>query len=60
MEIEDVKNVDWSNCVVKVKCKRCGHVWVIRRPEKPRLCPKCKSVYWDIPRKKEKKQNEKA
>lgn len=34
------------------KCYRCGHAW---RPyileEIPRVCPKCKSPYWDRPRK---------
>ncbi|QGH72334.1 MAG: DNA directed RNA polymerase, 7 kDa subunit [Podoviridae sp. ctg2L5] len=27
-------------------CKRCGHKWVARKPE-VRVCPKCKSPYWD-------------
>ena len=27
-------------------------MWVPRREEKPRVCPKCKSPYWDKPRKK--------
>ncbi len=34
------------------KCYRCEHEW---RPlvieEKPVVCPKCKSPYWDRPRK---------
>ena len=35
-------------------CERCKHVWVPREykaKEKPRVCPRCKSPYWDIPRK---------
>ena len=34
------------------KCERCGHIWAprVEREEKPRVCPKCKSPYWDIPR----------
>jgi hypothetical protein len=28
------------------KCKRCGHKWIPRRPQKPKVCPKCKSPYW--------------
>ena len=33
-------------------CKRCGHAWVPRnKDEEPRVCPKCKSLYWDRPRK---------
>src|SRR5260370_145696 len=37
------------------RCKRCGHEWLPRKPksgedpsEPPRICPKCKSPYWDI------------
>ena len=28
-------------------CERCGHKWIPRTKEKPRVCPKCKSPYWD-------------
>jgi predicted Zn-ribbon and HTH transcriptional regulator len=31
-------------------CERCGHAWVPAGVEKPRVCPKCKSPYWDRPR----------
>ena len=34
------------------KCERCGHKWVPRGKEEPRVCPKCKSAYWDKPKKK--------
>lgn len=34
------------------KCERCDHEWVPRdKTEKPTICPKCKSPYWDKPRK---------
>lgn len=33
-------------------CLRCGHHWIPRKPERPRICPKCKSPYWDKPRRK--------
>lgn len=36
------------------RCERCNHEWVARRQEEarvPRVCPKCKSPYWDQPRK---------
>jgi predicted Zn-ribbon and HTH transcriptional regulator len=37
------------------KCERCGHEWVPRaKDETPKVCPKCKSPYWDRPRKEEK------
>lgn len=32
------------------ECYRCKHRWVPRDEETPRVCPKCKSPYWDIPR----------
>ena len=34
------------------KCERCGHKWIPRKKEYPTICPKCKSPYWDKPRKK--------
>ena len=38
-------------------CERCKHKWVPRETttEKPKVCPKCKSPYWNVPRKSEKK-----
>jgi predicted Zn-ribbon and HTH transcriptional regulator len=32
--------------VNELKCKRCGHLWVNRTRE-VRICPRCKSPYWD-------------
>lgn len=29
------------------KCKRCSHEWTPRSNKPPRVCPKCKSPYWD-------------
>jgi len=51
MKVELEKNGDWLNKITKVRCKRCGHEWFIRKAERPRTCPKCRSVYWDVPRK---------
>lgn len=36
------------------ECTRCTHQWVPRDDEKPRVCPKCKSPYWDTLRKNKK------
>jgi len=35
------------------RCERCGHEWLPRqgRADEPRVCPKCKSPYWNRPRK---------
>jgi hypothetical protein len=32
------------------RCERCSHEWVPRGKAKPRICPKCKSAYWDVSR----------
>lgn len=37
------------------RCERCEHEWVPRNEEEPRVCPKCKSPYWNRPRKSGKK-----
>jgi len=40
-------------------CERCGHKWKPRNMnEEPRVCPKCKSPYWNKPRKKKVSKNE--
>jgi hypothetical protein len=33
-------------------CERCRHEWVPRGEDsrEPRVCPKCKSPYWNTPR----------
>lgn len=39
--------------VPTLHCERCGHEWVPRQTE-VRICPKCKSPYWDVPKRKKK------
>jgi hypothetical protein len=35
------------------KCYRCNHCWRPKDIEKiPKVCPKCKSPYWDRPKEK--------
>jgi predicted Zn-ribbon and HTH transcriptional regulator len=48
--------------VPRCRCERCGHEWIARRSRnlgseesleelpKPRMCPRCKSAWWDTPR----------
>jgi len=38
------------------KCLRCTHQWVPRKSTKgdPKVCPKCKSPYWNKVRKSKK------
>ncbi len=52
------KYQDENNIVSKVKitvdgykCERCKHEWVPRIKSYPNVCPKCKSAWWDKPRK---------
>jgi len=34
------------------KCERCGHEWLPRSTQtEPTVCPKCRSPWWDKPRK---------
>ncbi|HEY9485001.1 MAG TPA: hypothetical protein VIQ04_00035, partial [Nitrososphaeraceae archaeon] len=41
------------------QCERCSHKWVPREGGNyPKVCPKCKSPYWDKPRKSEKKKHD--
>ena len=47
--------------IPRCRCERCGHEWIARRSRnlspaempvqlpKPRMCPKCKSAWWDTP-----------
>jgi len=37
--------------IKQLTCLRCGHTWWPNRPERPTRCPKCKTPYWDKPRK---------
>ena len=38
--------------VMGYRCERCSHEWIPRDVEQePAVCPKCKSPYWNRPRK---------
>ncbi len=37
----------------KFLCLRCDHAWTARINQKPGVCPKCKSPYWDKIRQKD-------
>jgi predicted Zn-ribbon and HTH transcriptional regulator len=41
------------------RCYRCGHIWIQREEDKPAVCPKCKSPYWDKPKTKFNKDEKK-
>ena len=31
----------------ELECNRCNHKWNPRTPKEPKVCPKCKSPYWN-------------
>jgi len=31
----------------RLKCIRCGHTWIPRSNKLPKVCPRCKSPYWN-------------
>lgn len=37
----------WHKKLPTLSCIRCNHVWFPRADSSPRVCPKCKSPYWD-------------
>ncbi|OFV98268.1 MAG: hypothetical protein A3H28_08065 [Acidobacteria bacterium RIFCSPLOWO2_02_FULL_61_28] len=38
--------------VMGCRCERCGYEWIPREPDvEPEACPKCKSAYWNRPKK---------
>jgi hypothetical protein len=42
------------------RCERCEHEWIPRdKSQEPRVCPKCKSPYWNKPRKASGKKGKK-
>jgi len=41
------------------KCERCNHIWRGRGDKKPVVCSRCKSPYWDVPRKLKKRKKRK-
>jgi len=46
--------------IIGHKCYRCNHKWVPSNKDKlPKVCPSCKSPYWDRPRIKQEKENRK-
>jgi len=42
------------------QCDRCGHEWTprLKTEEEPAMCPKCKTAYWNKPRRIDIAKNE--
>lgn len=45
------KNLKREKSITVYVCNRCGHKWLGNKEHEPKVCPKCKSVYWNAPRK---------
>ena len=43
--------------ITKLKCKRCLWKWYPKTENIPKVCPHCKSPYWNIERKTKKIKN---
>ena len=38
--------------VYQLTCQRCGKEWIpVKKLAEVRMCPKCKSAWWDTPKK---------
>ena len=38
-----ITKIEVNKCV----CDKCGHEWITRNEEIPKVCSKCKSVNWN-------------
>lgn len=45
--------MDTEGIIRKRGCLRCGHIWFPNSEKEPKVCPKCKSPYWNMPKKGE-------
>ena len=45
------QEIEMEMALARLKCKRCNHEWVRREDDLPEICPRCKSPYWNKPRK---------
>lgn len=55
--VKNISDVDMSQIKISVngfKCERCKYEWIPRKKDYPRVCPNCKSPYWDKPRQNKK------
>jgi uncharacterized OB-fold protein len=43
-EFEDGNN---SYNLPTIYCKRCGHIWIPKTNQPPKVCPKCKNPNWN-------------
>lgn len=36
--------------VIQYRCERCGYTWQPARPQLPKVCSRCKSYEWNVPK----------
>lgn len=54
MATKEKKQIAGANIKISGhKCFRCGHEWRPKKMGIPKVCPKCKSPYWDRPKNSE-------
>lgn len=51
-ELSDVTASMSVAIIEKSRCYRCGYIWESKSKKSPAICPRCKSPYWDRPRRK--------
>jgi len=39
-----------SLTIDRLRCLRCRHQWLPRSSTLPKVCPRCKSTKWDVPK----------
>jgi len=44
------KKMEEQVILKRYTCERCGHSWLPRSEDKPRVCPGCTTPYWDVAR----------
>jgi len=37
--------------IKQYECKRCKKKWFPRKPGKPKMCPQCKTLLWNVAKK---------
>lgn len=43
----------FKKTVTAYRCERCNHEWIPRGKLEPKICPGCKTPYWDRPRRQQ-------
>lgn len=46
--------------IARIKCLRCGHEWYPRSTKLPVTCSKCRSPFWNIPKVRKSKKEDKG